>query len=145
MPSGAEAQGGACSQYVGSPPINREYVAFSGPWAKHGGSIDITVDGCGILEMRTYEMCRPGRQGIDPCDWIGNNLIHGGDWASFELNIKDGSAASGRVIVARDPARHVRPGIVLRLRDDGTLGVEWFGAERVFCRTWAWDTNVCGA
>ena len=149
IPSPAHAQSAACGRHAGSPPVHREYAAFSGPWVKHGASLDVSVDGCANLEARTYNWCPPGqrggRAGPTACDWMDGNLIRGGDWAAFELLVKDGQAASGRVLVATDPARHARPGIVLRLREDGHLGVELDGAERVFCRPWAWETNRCGS
>src|SRR4051812_22977598 len=79
LPGEAFAQLPGCAVYTGQLPTHREYVAFSGLWVRHGGGINVEVDGCGTLEMRTYEWCAPGREGRDPCDWIGaDNIIHGG-------------------------------------------------------------------
>ena len=127
------------------PVTAREYAAWSGPWAKHGAYLETDPRGCGVLTWRIYEWCPPGPR-FRPCDWMEGNMIQYGGAAAFRLDARSGAATSGQVVLSNDPALNARPGIVLTLNDDGTLLVEMLGEPfAVFCRTWAWITDRCGA
>jgi hypothetical protein len=123
-------------------PTSREYAAWAGPWAKHGASLDVESLGCGVLSWRTYRWCTPGI--IVNCDWMRGNVIQYGG-AAFVLDTRDGPAASGRIILTSNRSMTRDPGIVLRLRGEGLLDVEWDGAVTTFCRTWSWQTEYGGA
>ncbi len=142
VPASAQKQGDPCAPRPFSIP---EYVAWSGPWAKHGASLEIDPRGCGVLNWRIYEWCPPGPR-FHPCDWMEGNLIRYGGAATFRLDARAGAATSGQVVLSTDPELCARPGIVLALNDDGTLLIEMLGQPfAVFCRPWAWITEVCGA
>jgi hypothetical protein len=79
------------------------------------------------------------------CDPVVGNTIQHGGYAGFVLNARVGSAASGRIVTGHRQELIDRPGIVLRLEEDGTLTVEWKDEPTSFCRTWAWITMKCGA
>lgn len=141
MPESAYAQGwGRCESDV---PLGQDYAAWAGPWAKHGASLNVRQDGCGALSWRTYQPCPFGiYDGV--CDPIAGNEIGYGGKAVFSLDTRIGPATSGRMLARTAAGTPPNYGIVLRLKGDGTLGVEWDGTEYRFCRMWDWRP-ACGA
>ena len=139
-PAPASAQGGPCALKLGEPPL---YARWSGPWAKHGASLDVYPEGCGILTWRTYEWCRPGQ--LVGCDRIHNGVIEPGGFAWFVLDTRHAASASGQTLITPGPQIDEPGGIVFTLNDDGTMTVERHGAAQTFCRPWAWITERCGA
>jgi hypothetical protein len=141
LPTTVSAQTfGPCQSEI---PLTNEYAAWAGPWAKHGAALNVRQDGCGALTWRTYQPCQFGLYD-GACDPIVNGEIGHGGTALFLLSVRSGAATSGRILArtaATDPPNF---GIVLRLKPDGTMGVEWDGVEWRFCRPWAWMPD-CGA
>ena len=133
-PSDAQAQGSPCSEPWSQP---HTYVAWSGPWARHDAELMVRPDGCGELAQRAYQWCAP-RQLVE-CDRIEGGVIHYGLRSTFILDAGAGVAVSGRMLSITAAGDSREEGIVLRFRDDRTLGVEWGGEERTFCRPWARD------
>jgi hypothetical protein len=129
-------QWGRCDSDIA---LSQEYAAWAGPWAKHGAGLNLREDGCGALSWRTYQPCTLGvYDGV--CDPSVNGEIGHGGKAVFVLAVIDGGAASGRILARTAQTSPPNFGI----KGDGTMGVEWDGAEWRFCRPWAW-APVCGA
>jgi hypothetical protein len=124
-------------------PLGQEFSAWAGPWANHSAVLNVREDGCGALSWRTYQPCRFGVYD-GACDPVVNGEIGHGGKAVFILAVRDGVATSGQILARTATTDPPNFGIVLRLKGDGTMGVEWDGAEWRFCRTWAW-APLCGA
>lgn len=116
-PSTVVAQGGPCSVFAAG---SRAYADWSGPWASHARTLTIAPEGCG-------------------------SLVWNDGMAGFVLDARSGASTSGRIILISDQQAIRGDGIELTLNDDGTLTAEWDGEPRVFCRTWDWRPERCGA
>jgi hypothetical protein len=142
IPGEVLAQGGPCSMATAG---SREYMAWSGPWVKHGASLDVYPEGCGVAGWRTYRQC-PAGQYDGNCDPVQGDTIQYGGYTAFVLNAHAGAATSGQIIASSDSFLMEHPGIIVTLNENGTLLVEWGGGPfAVFCRPWAWMTEWCGA
>ena len=136
----AGAQGAPCPMQT---PDRWEYVDFAGVWERHGMALDVNPRGCGEILWRTYRACPPDRP--EDCDRLVDGVLRYGGHAVFVLDIHEGVVASGRIVESSDWADLGNGGIVLHLKEDGTLTAEWDDTLTTFCRPWLHDLARCGS